>query len=264
MVATVILLSWPSATDVEGFIAGLSWPDVKHGFDVGNEFLTRFLYLLGAIAVIIGLLRLGTILRVLGEFRKSRGPMLDLYDRIDDLKTNVIPAIDTRMQALQKQIKEQIEERLQGLQTQLKEQVEDKLVDLEDQLDQRNQIDDAKTIQTAVEDRLPALDLVERDDSTENLAKKWKQFQDLLRSKVPNADMRRIGDVATRLMDRRRNNPLSDDDVKLIVALAGQYRRYMRVDSVTAREAAEFSAAVDKAFQRVQQVGQRPATNAAA
>jgi hypothetical protein len=263
MLASIIFLSWPTFADANNFLQHLNWTDVKHGFDVGNEVFTRLLYFLAAIAVIIGLLRLGKIVQVLGEFRKSRGPILDLYDRIDDLKTNVLPAIDTRMRELQKQIKEQVEGPLYALQTQLKDQVEGKLANLEEQFDERNQIDDAKAIQTAV-DRLPPLDIVERSNGLEDVTKKWKQLQDLLRSKVPGADMRRISEVATRLMDRRRNNPLAEGDAKLIVALGSQFRRFVRLESITPLESAEFIAAIDTAIQRVKQVGQRPATDAAA
>jgi uncharacterized coiled-coil DUF342 family protein len=193
-------------------------------------------------------MRLNKILEVLGAFRSSNPTILQLYQRIDDLK-ELVPAIDQKVKALQEQIKEQIEEQLG---------------DLQEQMDQRNQIDDVRTIQTAV-DGLPSVDSVDRADGIENVSKKWKQLQDVLKVKVPNADMRRTSEVASRLMDRRRNNPLSEDDAKLIVALGSQYRRFTRVDTVTPEEKAEFGAAIDKVIQRVQIVGQRSsATDAAA
>jgi hypothetical protein len=120
MVAVIMHLRWPGWPDVEKFFADLTWTDVKQAFDVGNELFTRLVYFLIALAVIVAVLRIRKIIEALGEFRRSRGPILDLYDRIDDLKSNVLPTIDQKVQALQTQIKEQIDEKLQALADQVK------------------------------------------------------------------------------------------------------------------------------------------------
>jgi hypothetical protein len=59
-------------------------------------------------------------------------------------------------------------------------------------------------------------------------------------------------------MDRRRNNPISLEDAKLIAAIGTQHNRFKRV-SPTDDEIAYFNAAVDRAIQKIVMVGQKGA-----
>jgi hypothetical protein len=231
--ASIILLSVPSWNDVTQFFADLTVDQLKHWLSVGRDAFALLVYFLAAVAAILGLWRINKILLAFQRFREASPDIAKLYMKVDEFQA-LVPAIES------------------------------KILELKDQMEQRYELEDTKTIETAAEGRLPPLDLPGKQNVKENVSEKWRQLQEALWDKFSNPDKRRgVSYFASKLVDGRRNSPLSEDDVKLITALAAQFRRLDKADSVEARDAADFSAAVDRAIQRIQAVGQRPIAEAA-
>ena len=59
----------------------------------------------------------------------------------------------------------------------------------------------------------------------------WDSFTDAFADRYTHIDRRKIGTEALALSDRRRRDPLSDSDAKLISDLHTQYKRFLRVRS---------------------------------
>jgi hypothetical protein len=212
----------------------LSWSEAK-------EIMGLLGFFLAVIAALWALYRLPKIAQLLIEFQRAKTPIWDLRTAVTDL------------QSLEPFIKEQ----LAALRTSIHE-AKLQLSELQEQVDQNREIDDIKVIQNVVEPT--KIRDIQDGEPIERVGKKWKEFLEVLRAKLPDADMRQVGQAAGRLMDRRRNNAITEDDAKLIAALASQYKRFARLKSFPPDELAQFLAGVEQSIQKVELVGQRTAT----
>lgn len=233
MNASIIFLSLPSWNDVVRFFTDLTVDQLKHYLSVGRDVFALFVYFLAALAATLGVWRINKILLAFQRFREASPDIAKLYLKVDEFQA-LVPAIEA------------------------------KILELKDQIEQRYELEDVKTIETAAEGRLPLLDLAGKQNVKDKVSEKWRQLQEALWDKFSNPDKRRgVSYFASKLADGRRNSPLSDDDVKLITALGAQFRRLDKVDNVETEAAAEFSVAVDRVIQRIRAVGQRPMAEAA-
>lgn len=93
---------------MEGLLQGVSWAEFKSSLEL-------LLYFLAVTAVLGCLLRLGTIRKIIGDFREARGPIWDLRNTVNQISdlaplirtlSEQVDLIDERVQAWGKQVAE--------------------------------------------------------------------------------------------------------------------------------------------------------------
>jgi hypothetical protein len=202
MHAFIVLLTWPDTADVRQYFATLHWTEVKHLYSVGEKLFTTFVYFLGAVAALGVLWRLPKIVELVREFQKNSGPIWDLRNTVNDLKV-LIPAFESKVQALQ---------------TQIKDQIEGKLLELQDQVSAGQRYAADNLIQ-------PQFDPPEAtsDNDWETVKKAWTDARDKLETIIEDTDGRRTRKYAklprydysdvieTMLKDGLVNKSIADD-----------------------------------------------------
>jgi hypothetical protein len=239
---STVQLSW---SEVKAFIDSLALvPLLKASWSEFKEILGLVGLLLVAVAAVLALRKLPQIIRILEQYRQNRSSIVELHSSVAGLE-KLMPNLQEAARALETALP-QINKQLEAL--------HEKLAGLQDQADERSRIEEAEALQ--------AVDLENIATDHKTVQEKWREFVDVVKIKLPDADLRRVGEIGSRLMDRRRNNPISLEDAKLIAAIGTQHKRFGRVDP-TDDEVAYFNAAVDKAVQKISMVGQKsaPRTN---
>jgi hypothetical protein len=231
-------LSW---SELKAFIDSLALiPLMKASWSELKNIAELMGVLLVAIAAILAIRKLPRIFDVLKQYQENKSSILELHSSVTNLEKlmpNLQEAASTLDAALPR-----IDARLEAL--------NERLVALQEQADERSRLEEAAIYQT--------VDPKNTRNDQESIAEKWREFSEAVRAKLPDADLRSVGEIGSRLMDRRRNNPISLEDAKLIAAIGTQHNRFKRV-TPTGDEVAYFNAAVDRAVQKISKVGQRSA-----
>lgn len=236
MYISLVQLSW---SDVKTFIDSLALvPLLKASWTELKEVVGLVGLLLVAIVAVLALRKLPQIIRILEQYRQNRSSIVELHSSVAGLE-RLMPNLQAAARALDTALP-QINKQLEAL--------DQKLAALQEQADERSRIEEAEALQT--------VDLENIASDQKSVQEKWREFADVVRTRLPDADLRRVGDIGTRLMDRRRNNPISLEDAKLIAAIGTQHNRFIRV-APTDDEVAYFNAAVDRAVQKIAMVGQK-------
>jgi hypothetical protein len=70
------------------------------------------------------------------------------------------------------------------------------------------------------------------DDMFDDMRKRWYSLTDKLKDRVgPDFDARSVGQMAWRLVDKRRTSPLDESTANLIGLLQSQWKRFTRIQS---------------------------------
>lgn len=233
---SLVQLSW---SDAKTFVDSLALvPLLKASWSEFKEVVGLMGLVLVAIAAVLALRKLPQIMKILEQYRQNRSSIVELHSSVAGLE-KLMPNLQAVARALDTSLP-QINKQLEAL--------DEKLAALQEQADERSRIEEAEALQT--------VDLENVASDQKSVQDKWKEFVEIVKTRLPDADLRRVGEIGSRLMDRRRNNPISLEDAKLIAAIGTQHNRYKRV-APTDDELAYFNAAVDRAVEKIAMVGQK-------